>query len=187
MAVAAARPAGAGSARFWRERRRAAVDVSRVGLLPAPVFTRRPRGPVARLLLVPEDAELVTRRRLHGQTQVGDAITERAARLAGEVGFVGPRRRIAGVPVGVHPGHRAIGALVAEDRVVPEPVALHRSADAEAVVPELQELAGRAQTGRAQLLGVIAADHALRDTRHVEDALDRVAPRSRHDAHRRTT
>ena len=56
-------------------------------------------------------------------------------------------------------------AFVAKLKEEPDPVLLDRAADAEVVVPQLVQLAGRGQAAILQLLRVVVADHPVGDVR----------------------
>ena len=91
--VAVARPNVPGRARS------AADDPLIVGLLPAAFVVARPGGALTRMLLVPEQIELVTRRGLHGQPQVGDPPAPGRGGRPGQVRHVDVLRRVAGIQV----------------------------------------------------------------------------------------
>ena len=112
-------------------------------------------------LLVPEEVELVARRRLHRQAQRGVSPAARGHRRPRLVRDVRPLRRIAHVRVREHARDRAVAAFVAELQEEPHLVLLDRTADADVVIPELVELARCRQTGRLQCVGVVVADHPL--------------------------
>ena len=119
------------------------------------------RGAFARHLLVPEEAELVARARLHGQPQ-----RDRTKRLRGhgrprQIGDIGPLGRVAGVQVREHARHRAMAAFVASVPKNHMPILHDRPADAEVEVPDLRVGARRRQAAVFQVLRVVAADHPL--------------------------
>src|SRR5215813_7318007 len=88
VAVPTGRAAGQRAAGLGRDRRRAVVDEARCRLHAATVLVLAVRCPKARDLLVPEQADVVARRRLNRQPQVLDLIRLSAPRLARRVGQV---------------------------------------------------------------------------------------------------
>ncbi len=76
-------------------------------------------------------------------------------------------------------------SLIAQDTVVPEAIAKHRSADADAHVPQLQQLPRHPQASVPELVGVVAVHHAFGGRCQIRRALERVAAGFGHHAHRR--
>ena len=102
-----------------------------------------------------------------------------------------PRRRCTcpGTPalrLAIHAGHRAIAAFFARVEEIPDAILLDRTADAAREIPQLQEIARRAQPAVLQVLRVVAADHAAGHAREVGVPLDGVAAGPRDDVHHRS-
>src|SRR5207248_873524 len=142
--------------------RRAADDHARL-LLPASFFSLAPRRALTRMLLVPEQVEFVPRRRLHGHAEIADPPASRSGGRPRQVGHVCVLSGDAGVEVRVHPWHGAIAALFTHVQEIPQAILPDRTADAAGEIPQLQEIARRAQTAVFEILRVVAADHAAAD------------------------
>src|SRR5581483_10142977 len=112
---------------------------------------------------------------LHRQPADVEAPAFRALHLAAGIRNVQRLARIAGVQVGIDAGDGSILPFVADRAVVPETILLDRTADAERVVPLLQQLARRGEAGRPQRVAVVAADHPFADTGKIGGAADAVA------------
>src|SRR5688572_23649077 len=133
------------------------------------------------------DVDLVARRRLQRQAHGEQLPAFGAAYFATPIGRIQAFGWIAGVEVREDVRDRAVLPLVAGRRVVPEAILEDRAADAEGEVPLFDQLAGGGESGRPQLVAVIAADHSLADARDERGAADRVAAAAWHDAQRRAT
>ena len=139
----------------------------------------------AQVLFVPEQIELVPRRRLNRQTQADVLPRPVVARLAREVALVGPFGRVAGIQVVVHPLDQLAIALGAAADVVPQPVLADRTAERGIDVPDLLQLIRPEQAGGLQRLGVVAGLPGAGRVVAEEGALDAVAALARDDVHHR--
>ena len=108
---------------------RAADNPARL-LLATSFFCVRPRRTLTRMLLVPEQAEPISRRGLNGDPGIADSPAAGGGRGAREIGDVGVLACEAGVDVGVHARYRTVTAFLAHVDEVPHAVFLDRSADA---------------------------------------------------------
>jgi hypothetical protein len=122
---------GRGRRGAWRIRgaRCAANDLVRTRLA-APFVGSEIAGPLTGDLLVPEQIQFVSCRRLQGQSQRGVPPAACDDRRPRRVLLVGPLRRVAHIRVGEHARHRAMAALVTELEEEPDAVLLDRAADA---------------------------------------------------------
>ena len=155
-------------------------------LVAAAVLDVRPGRALTRMLLVPEQIELVPRRGLDGQAQVGDPPAPRRRRWPARIGDVGVLPGNAGVEVRIHAWNRAIAAFFPRVEEVPHAVLLDGAANASREIPELQEIARRAEPAILQVLRVVAADHAAGHAREENVPLDGVATGPRDDVHHRS-
>ncbi len=142
--------------------------------------------PFAGELLVVEHRELVSRRGLRGQPERGNAKGGGEHGRAARVGNVRPLRGVARVGIREHARHCPFAPFFAQVQVVPQAVPRDGPADAEVEVPHFPGLARRRQAAVAQLLRVVAADHAARDPGGEERASHRVAAFFRQHVQRRT-
>src|SRR6266540_7078213 len=104
-------------------------------LLPATFVGFAPRRALTRMLLVPEQIELVARRRLKRHAQVADPPGAGRRRRSRRILHVGPLSENSGVEVCEPPGNGTIAAFLADVQEVPDAILLDRTADTSRQVP----------------------------------------------------